>query len=199
MSPLYKHPRLADREDTSLMIVDVQPALMQVIWERERLLENLVRLLKSAQVLHLPVIATVQNPQKLGDLLPEVSEHLPPSLTPIPKMAFSCLSVPEVRNALADTHRRTVILCGVETHICINQTAHHLLALGYHVHIPADAVSSRREFQWRIGLEKMANSGAVITSTETVLCELLGEAGTPEFRALLPLFKENLTLHPSNP
>lgn len=199
MTPLYQHPRLADRGDTLLIVVDVQPALMQVIWERERLLENLVRLLKSAQILQLPVIATVQNPPKLGDLLPEISEHLPPPSTPIPKMAFSCLRVPEVRNALADTHRRTVILCGVETHICINQTAHHLLALGYRVHIPADAVSSRTEFQWRIGLEKMATSGAVITSTETVLYELLGEAGTPEFRALLPLFKENLTLRPSNP
>ncbi len=173
------------REDGVLVVIDVQEKLMPAIVDRENLVDHLVRLLKFAQIIGLPVVLTEQ--EKLGATLPEV-KGLTPSVSPIGKVSFDCFRNAEFETAVRETGRTTLILTGVETHVCVAQTALHAMP-EYAVHVVSDAVGSRTEDNWRIGLERMRQAGAVITSTEMLIFELLQQAGTEEFRATLPLVK----------
>jgi nicotinamidase-related amidase len=146
------------------------------------------RLIGAADIMDLPVMVTVQNPEKMGDTVPEIAEVLPARNT-ISKMTFSCCGDEGFNARLAALERRTVILCGVETHICVSQTALDLIAQGYKVHVPEDAVCSRLQATWRAGLERMRDAGVIITTTESVIYELLGCAGTDEFREVLKLVR----------
>jgi nicotinamidase-related amidase len=178
-------PNLIAREDTVLVVIDVQEKLMPVIANSDRVTENVVRLLKSSEILGLPIILTEQ--EKLGDTLPELLEARS-GLQPVRKLDFDCFGCREFTEELRRIGRRTLILCGVETHICVAQTALHA-APDYTVHVVSDGTSSRKEANWQIGLERMRQAGVVITSTEMVIYELLKRAGTDEFRAVLPLVK----------
>ena len=192
---MASHPNLLERDNTVLVVVDVQEPFRKSVFERDRVITNVIKLVEAAKVLGLPVIATLQNRARMGDLIPEVASVLPGSTgegvlhPPIDKMTFSCCGVEAFRAAVERIERNTVLLCGVETHICVNQTAHDLAALGYRVHVAADAVSSRRESDWQIGLEKMRQSGVIVTSTEAAIFELLKDAAAPEFKAILELVK----------
>lgn len=178
-------PNLIARGDSVLVVIDVQERLMPVIANRDRVTENVVRLLKSAEILGLPVILTEQ--EKLGSTLPELLEARS-GLQPIRKLDFDCFGCQEFAEQLHRIGGRTLILCGVETHICVAQTALHAVP-GYAVHVVSDATSSRTEANWQVGLDRMRQAGVVITSTEMVIYELLKRAGTDEFRAVLPLVK----------
>jgi nicotinamidase-related amidase len=178
-------PNLIGREDTVLVVIDVQEKLMPVIVNRDRVTENMLRLLKSSEILGLPIILTEQ--EKLGDTLPELLEARS-GLQPVRKLDFDCFGCREFTEELHSIGRRTLILCGVETHICVAQTALHA-APDYTVHVVSDATSSRKEANWEVGLERMRQAGVVVTSTEMVIYELLRRAGTDEFRAVLPLVK----------
>jgi nicotinamidase-related amidase len=178
-------PNLIAREESILVVIDVQERLMPVIAEREKVTENVVRLLKSSEILGLPVILTEQ--EKLGDTLPNLLEARS-GLQPIRKLDFDCFGCQEFVEQLHHIGRRTLILCGVETQICVAQTALHA-APDYTVHVVSDATSSRMETNWQVGLERMRHAGVVVTSTEMVIYELLQRAGTDEFRAVLPLVK----------
>ncbi len=158
------------------------------MFDRSTVVENARRLIGVAKILNLPILVTLQYPEKMGDTVPEVKELLPPT-EPIGKMSFSCCGGATFDRRLAALGRRTVILTGIETHVCINQTAHDLLTQGYTVHVPRDGVCSRKESDWAAGLEKMRQSGVIVTSTEAVIFELLGCAGTDEFREVLKLVK----------
>jgi nicotinamidase-related amidase len=181
----HSTPNLIAREDSVLVVIDVQEKLMPVIANRDRVTENVVRLLKSSETLGLPIILTEQ--EKLGDTLAELLEARS-DLQPIRKLDFDCFGCREFRDELHSIGRRTLILCGVETHICVAQTALHA-APDYTVHVVSDATSSRKEANWMVGLERMRQAGVVVTSTEMVIYELLKRAGTDEFRAVLPLVK----------
>lgn len=183
-----RHPNLADRDDSCLVVVDMQEPFMRAMFDRETVTQGARHLIEAAKILGLPVLVTLQNAERMGDTVPEVLEVLPP-IEPIDKMSFSCCGNEAFTQRLEQFGKGTVILCGVETHICINQTAHDLLAQGYKVHVPEDAVCSRTERNWRSGLEKMRASGTVITNTESVMYELLGCAGTDEFRQILKLVR----------
>ena len=178
-------PNLATREDSVLVVIDVQERLMPVIANREMIQENVVRLLKCAEIFGLPVVLTEQ--EKLGDTLPEVMEARP-DLQPIRKLDFDCFGCQDFPSELAKLGRNTLILCGVETHICVAQTALHAVP-EYTVHVVGDATSSRAEHNWKVALDRMRQAGAVVTCTEMVIYELLQRAGTDEFRAVLPLVK----------
>ena len=182
------HPAILRDSDAVLLVVDVQDAFLKAIWERERVVENTVRLVEAAKVFDLPVLATLQNAQRMGGCTQAVAEALPRNDC-VDKMTFSCSGEASFRRMLEATGRRQVLICGVETHICVNQTAHDLLALGFGVHIARDAVSSRTQSNWQVGIEKMRDSGCVITSTEAAIFELLGNASRPEFKKILPLVK----------
>ena len=170
-------------DSTILVLVDVQGKLAQLMHERELLVANLGRMVRGAQVLGIPIIWNEQVPEKLGPTIPEVAELLT-GLAPLPKNAFSCCGNPAVVGRLEETGRGQVVLVGIETHVCVYQTARDLLSGGYAVEVAADAVSSRTEANWRIGLDRVRQLGGGITSTEMVLFELLGVAEGERFRAI---------------
>lgn len=173
------------REDSVLVLIDIQEKLMPVIANNENVIANAVRLLQFAGIVGLPVILTEQ--EKLGSTIPEITKDAP-DLRPIPKVVFDCFICDEFADQVRQTERQTLILAGVETHICVAQTALHALP-HFTIHIASDAVGSRTFHNWSVGLERMRHSGAIISSTEMVIFELLRQAGTDEFRATLPLVK----------
>jgi isochorismate hydrolase len=183
------HPHLLHPDEAIVAVVDMQEPFLRTIHERERVIGAVCRLLKGAKVLRVPIVSTVQNYKVMGDVIPEVKELLPPLLPPFGKMAFSCYADPAFASEVNRSGRKQVVLCGVESHICISQTALGMLAAGFQVHICADAVSSRTVENQRIGIEKVRQAGGLITSMETALLEMLQEAGTADFREILQIIK----------
>ncbi len=178
---------LLKREKTALMVIDVQERLMPVINNGEQVLANVNRLIKGADVLKVPVIITEQYPKGLGNTCKEL--ELPDNAPIIEKMCFSCMLSASVTMQLQHLNVNALLLCGVESHICVFKTALDALKLGFEVHVIADAVSSRTPDNKSIALERLRQAGAFIVSTEMILFQLLDEAGTDEFKAISRLIK----------
>lgn len=179
-------PRLR-RDDAVLLIVDVQEKLLPAMFEAERVARGASLLARTARSMQIPVFVTEQNPSKLGKTVAPLHRVLD-AYEPIEKMRFSACA-DETLQQLRATGRKSVILCGLETHICVMQSALDLVENGFTVFVPQDAISSRYESDKRAGLERMKSAGVVAASTEMLIYELLSAAGTPEFRALLPHLK----------
>jgi nicotinamidase-related amidase len=175
-------------EKSVLVIVDVQGKLAQLMFEKEKLIANLVRMVKGAQILGIPILWNEQNPAGLGGTIPELTELLT-ELSPQPKMTFSCCGSPAFMEEFHRSDRRQVLLVGIEAHICVYQTAIELLQLGCDVHLVGDAVSSRTPENKQVGIEQMRSHGAVITSAEMALFELLRTADHSRFREISRLVK----------
>jgi nicotinamidase-related amidase len=175
-------------ERAALVVVDVQGKLATLMHERESLYANLRQLAAGAKALGVPILWLEQNPERMGRTIPELQEILKDA-QPIPKMTFSGCGEPRFLDALAKTGRRQVILCGIETHVCVFQTAADLIEAGYAVQVVAEAVSSRSEQNRRIGLERIRAAGGTLTSVEMLLFELLGTAAHPAFREVLRLVR----------
>ncbi|HEX8553028.1 MAG TPA: isochorismatase family protein [Abditibacteriaceae bacterium] len=173
------------RDETALLIVDVQEKLVPAMFEAERVVRQVTLLARAARQLQLPIALTEQNPSKLGGTIPMIADVLGKTQL-LEKMRFSAAS-PETVAALQN--RKAVILCGLETHICVLQTALDLRAQGLDVFVPANAVSSRYESDKTVGIARLGANGCVLGSTEMFIYELLEAAGTDEFRALLPHLK----------
>jgi len=161
---------------------------MGVMGRRERVIDRVSKLLDLARVFELPVIVTEQNPKNLGSTLSAIREALP-AYEPIEKTHFNCCDVSAFNECVEKNRLQNLILTGVETHVCVFQTCISLLDRGYGVHVPHHGVDSRTEDNWRIGLSLMGEAGATITSTETIIFQVLKKAGTPEFKALLKSIK----------
>jgi nicotinamidase-related amidase len=183
------HPNVIESSDTLLLVVDVQDVFLKAIYESKRVVWNTVRLIEAAKVFSLPIIATLQNAERFGDCNEEVAKALPDDAR-LNKMAFSCEGGPCFPETIDATSRKTVLICGIEAHVCINQTVHDLLARGFSVHVVRDAVSSRTPENWLTAIEKMRDSGCVITSTEMAIFELTRDASSPEFKKILPIVKD---------
>src|SRR5215472_3651938 len=180
-----------DPARTALVVVDIQEKLLPPIHEAERLLRNSRLLLRLAGLLNLPVLATTQYARGLGGTVPEIAELLPRSTAVLDKLEFSCFGSDEFCAASAMLpDREQLLVCGMETHICVLQTTLAALERGYIVHVAADAVGSRSELNWKIGLDRMRDAGAVISSTEMALYELMQGSGTAAFKQILPWLKE---------
>jgi nicotinamidase-related amidase len=175
-------------QNTALVVVDVQEKLMAAMSHRAEVVAGSDKLLRAARALNVPALVTLQYVKGLGPLCPELTESAAGAPT-FEKMTFSCCGVDAFANALKDLRRQRVILCGVETHVCVQQTAIDLMNAGYFVYVCADAVCSRRDTDRDVALERMRDCGAVITTVESAIFEMLREAGTPQFKACLPLFK----------
>jgi nicotinamidase-related amidase len=186
-TPASKCRRLV-RTITGLVIVDIQERLLPAIFEKERVVQNAVRLIKGAGILKVPVFATEQYRKGLGTTVPEVAAALG-ALKPIEKLAFSACGAPGFERSLDAARVSDVVLCGIEGHVCVLQTCLDLLDAGRGVFVVADAVSSRTRENYSLGVERMRGAGAVIVSTEMVLFELLEKAGTDEFKQILNLVK----------
>ena len=176
------------RQHTALVIVDVQERLLPAMSDRERLLENIVRLAKGAACLNIPVFVSEQYRKGLGATVPAVASAVA-GFAPIEKLAFSACGEPRFLSALKTAKAEDVVLCGIEAHVCVTQTCLDLLGQGFRVFAVADAVSSRTQENARYGIDRLRQAGAVIVSTEMVLFELLEKAGTEEFKQILALVK----------
>lgn len=173
-----------DRNRGVLVLVDMQCRLADVMARRDAVLSGSALLARTARILGLPVIVTRQYPQGLGDTAPEIIE-VTSDIAPIDKVTFACAGEPAFVERLSETGRRQVVLTGMETHICVLQTALGLSAEGYEVFVVADATCSRRETDHAVALDRLRGAGVVITTAESVIYEALERAGTPEFRAVL--------------
>jgi nicotinamidase-related amidase len=176
------------RERSVLVVVDVQEAFRPAVVDFDRVARNVATLVQGARVLGVPVLATEQYPKGLGQTVPEVGRHLD-GVEPIEKLCFSAAEAGEFAERLRESGRDQVLLSGIESHVCVSQTADDLLRAGNEVHVARDAVSSRTEENRDLGLHKMERAGAVITSVETALFELLRQAGSPEFKEIQRLVK----------
>jgi nicotinamidase-related amidase len=176
------------RAQAGLIVVDIQERLLPAIFEKERLVANTVRLVHGAQILGVPLFATEQYRQGLGATVREVAGAIA-GFAPLEKVAFSSCGAPGFVESLRAKSVADVIVCGMETHVCICQTGLDLLDAGFRVFIVADAASSRTPENHRLGLQRMRDAGAVIVSTEMILFELLERAGSGEFKQVLALVK----------
>ena len=174
-------------KDCCLVIIDVQGKLAGLMHEKETLFKNIRILIQAAEILDIPIAWYEQKPQALGPTVPEIAELLD-ALAPTAKARFSCWSK-DFRDALKKSGAKHLILCGIETHVCVYQTARDMLSDSFNVDVAADAVSSRAPENKRIALERMKDKGANISSTEMILFELLGTADHPKFREVAKLIK----------
>ncbi len=174
---------LIRKDDSALVIVDIQERLAVVMSEREKVVRNTLHLIEVAQLLRLPILVTEQYPKGLGPTVQEIRGALP-SYEPIEKLTFSCCGEPVFLKTLASTGKKKIILCGMETHVCVLQTCIGSLKEGYTVHVVSDAICSRSKENFETGIEFMRDAGAVITGAETVLFQLLERAGTEEFKII---------------
>ena len=181
-------PLRINRAKAGLVVVDIQDRLLPLIFEKERLVRNAVLLLKGAAILGLPVFVTEQYRKGLGLTTPQVAAAIA-GFAPIEKVTFSSCGAPGFNAALKAKRVSDVILCGMETQVCVSQTCLDMLNQGFRVFVVADAVSSRTVDNHRLGVERMRDAGAVIVSTEMVLFELLERAATEEFKQILALVR----------
>ena len=171
-----------------LTVVDVQGKLAQLMQDRDALFKNIQILVKAVKSLDIPILWCQQVPDALGPTIPEIAQLLEGD-EPINKAAFSCCGEEKFNEKLKELTRKQVLLCGIETHVCIYQTAIDLLRQDFHVEVIADAVSSRALENKQIALNRLAAEGAKITCTETALFELLKTAEHPNFRQIAKLIK----------
>jgi nicotinamidase-related amidase len=176
-----RSPELMTRADTGLLVIDVQTKLMDKVPDRDHVVANVVRLVEGAKVLGIPVQATEQYPKGIGPTVPELAKRLPACPE---KLSFSCCGLPEVADQMRRHGLQKVLLSGIETHVCVQQTAMDLMAQGFRVYVAADAVASRNDLDREIGLRRMERAGAVLTTTEAALFEWTERAGTPEFKQI---------------
>jgi nicotinamidase-related amidase len=182
-----RSPELMAAGDTALLVVDVQEKLVGAIAGHARVVWNVRRLIDGARLLGLPVAASEQYPRGLGPTVPELAERL----GPVPsKLTFSCRGCPQL---FADLRARGVcklLVCGIEAHVCVQQTVLDLLADGWRVYLAVDATGSRFEIDYRTSLARMDSAGATLTTTEAALFEWCDAAGTPEFKQISRLVRE---------
>jgi nicotinamidase-related amidase len=175
-----------DAGNAALVVVDVQEAFRKAVPDFERLTRATATLVRGAQEIGIPIVVTEQYPQGLGTTVPEVYELMPEDFEPLTKTVFSAAAA----EGFDLGGREQALVCGIETHVCVNQTVIDLLESDTEVHVAEDAVGSRFPDSKRIGLQKMERAGAVVTNVETALFELLGRAGTDKFKAVQKMILE---------
>lgn len=185
-----RHPHLLRRGETGLVVVDVQEGFRSVIDGFEELTRNVGILAEGFGILGRPVLVSEQYPKGLGQTVAEVEDRLPAFTDRIEKLRFSACGVDGFEDALKRARCSRWVVCGIESHVCVNQTVHDLLERGYEVHVAEDAVSSRTAANRRTGIEKMLAAGARATSAEmAALFEMLEQAGGDEFKAISKLVR----------
>ncbi|MCX7816313.1 MAG: hydrolase [Syntrophales bacterium] len=177
---------MLERENCLLLIIDIQGNLFLAMHNRDSLLTNVKKLINGIRILNVPIICTEQI--KIGATVPELTD-LMPDVKPIVKSTFSCCGDSNFMKIIHANNRKQVILCGIEAHVCVYQTALDLLKIGYEVHLVADAVASRSPLNREVGIQRMVSAGAMISSTEMVLFELLKTADDPRAKDIFQIIK----------
>lgn len=177
-----------NREDAIVLIIDIQEKLASAMTDYTRIINQAAALLQGAVLMELPVMVTEQYPRGLGKTINQISQYLPSDTVISEKISFNAFTE-DVRLALKTSGRKQIIIAGMETHVCVYQTVRQLIHEGYDVFLAADAISSRRQDNRDNAFESMRQMGAVISNTETLLFDLLQEAGTPLFKQISALIK----------
>jgi nicotinamidase-related amidase len=184
-----RHENTLDLKQTALAVIDMQESFRQPIPDFAEVAVRVALVAHAAQLLGVPLVVTEQYPKGLGHTASEIRAVLPEGLEPTEKTAFSSCGAREFVSRLERAGARQVLLCGIEAHVCVNQTAHDLLARGYQVHLLTDCISSRTRHDRHVGLAKMRQSGALLSSTELALFELMRDARHEQFKAIQKLIK----------
>ena len=179
---------MLNEKDCCLLIVDVQGKLADLMHDKETLFKNICILIQSAKILDIPILWCQQVPSALGPTVPEITELLG-GCEPVNKSSFSCCGCEEFNSKLEELGRRQVLLCGIETHVCVYQSAVDLIEKDFEVDVIADAVSSRTQANREVGLDRLAEEGARLSSTELALFEILKSADHPQFKQIAKLVK----------
>jgi len=185
---MSRSPELMSAGDTALFVVDVQERLVPAIAGNRRVVWNIGRLIEGAKLLGLPVIATEQYPAGLGPTVPELAERIGAPIGS--KLTFSSLGCAGVLDGLDQRGITKLLVCGIEAHVCVQQTVLDLMAAGWKVYVAVDAVGSRFEVDYRTALARMDASGATLTTTEAALFEWCQIAGTPQFKQISRIVRE---------
>jgi len=182
-----RSPELMSRDDTALLVVDVQDRILAAIADTPRIVWNTRRLVDGAKILGLPVLVTEQYPERLGPTTAVLAERVGPAAA---KLSFSCRACADLFEPLAEKGVTKILLAGIETHVCVAQTALDLLNEGFRVYLAVDALGSRFEVDRQIALQRLDASGCTLTTTEAALFEWCAVAGTPEFKQISQLVRE---------
>lgn len=185
---VQRHPATLKREKTALLIIDIQERIINAMFSPQEVLANTIKLIKGFKVMNIPVFITEQYPKGLGTTASEIKAELGDA-EPVQKMTFSCSGAGELFLNLKIRNIDQVAVCGIESHVCVQQTVLDLLANGFQVDVAADAVSSRKEKDYETALQRMRSHGAEITTTESILFELLNVCGTDEFKQVSKIVK----------
>jgi nicotinamidase-related amidase len=177
-----------NRDDTIALIIDIQERLYPFIHDNEKLTSNIVRLVKGLKILNIPMIVTQQYTKGLGDTISPVREALG-DYTHLEKMSFSCCGDDTVMNAIRSSGKKNVIICGIESHVCVLQTCLDLIENGFNPVLIEDCVGSREPNNKKYAVKRMHSAGAVVSTYESILFELTVVSGTPEFKEISKLVK----------
>lgn len=185
---MKRNPIILKKETTALLIIDLQERILPVIRNYETVLENTAKLIKGFKVMHLPIYFTEQYPKGLGPTSSKILEELS-GYSAYQKMSFSCSGAENLFEELHKNKLSQIVVCGVESHVCVQQTVLDLIVNDFQVNLAADAVSSRKEIDYKIALDRMRTLGAEVTTTESILFELLVVCGTQEFKEVSKIVK----------
>ncbi len=177
-------------EDSVLIIIDVQEKLFAVVNEQDRLVRNLIKLIRTCKLLDIPIIITEQYPRGIGHTIEVIKQELGDAYCPIEKTSFSCFGCPEFERRLLELGRRTLLLTGIELHICVYQTAIDALVRGYKPVVIYDATSSRLRPDYEVCLHRLLHKGVDVATTDMIIFELLKDASHPKFKDVLKIVKE---------
>jgi len=190
-------PGLVDEEDAVLVVIDVEEKLYRVMAHKERLVSNITKLIKVCRLLGIPILLTEQYPEGLGVTIEEVRRELGGCYKPVRKTSFSCFGEDSFVRRLGETGRKTLLLTGIELHVCVAQTALEAVELGYRPIVVLDATSSRSVEEYEMGVRRLIARGVDVASTEALIFELLRDASRPEFKSVLSLIKGGSSRNPS--
>ncbi len=185
---IKRYDKLLTTDKTALLIIDIQERIINVINEYELVIENTIKLIKGFKALGVPIYHTEQYPKGLGPTVQSIQTELDENEA-IQKLSFSCSGAGELFNDLKKKKISQVVVCGIESHVCVQQTVLDLLANNFQVNVVADAVSSRRVKDYDIALSRMRQNGAEVTTTEAILFELLNVCGTEVFKKVSKIVK----------
>ncbi len=187
-SIIERNKKILSREKTALLLIDIQEKILGVMKNPDQVVQNSLKLIKGFKALNIPIFYTEQYPKGLGQTSGLLLKELE-GLSAIQKMSFSCSGAGNFFTRLKDNNVSQVVIAGIESHVCVQQTTLDLLSIGFQVDIAADAISSRKEIDYRIALDRMRAHGAEITTSESILFELLEVCGTDEFKTISKIVK----------
>ncbi len=180
---------ILNKDSSVLLIIDVQEKLLNAQFNKEEIAKKTAILAEAASILNVATVVSEQYPKGLGHTVGAVKDKLPNSAVFIQKTSFSCCGEENFRNIVKGLNKKQIIVCGMETHVCVHQTVNDLIVMGFEVHVAQDAVGSRKEWEYNQGIKRMLNNGALPSTTETVIFELLRDAKNSNFKAVQSLIK----------